>query len=104
MNRRQFASLSLLMFLPKVKGLGEHTDLRYLLNHVINPFKGLKIDLYAIEEWVKSLPDTPSINVFAEYILDQIELDYIENRVVLVDGIVLSETEVKLYYARELYA
>jgi len=104
MNRRQFASLSLLIFLPKINGLGEHTDLRYLLKQVINPFKDLKIDLYVIEEWVKSLPDTPSINIFAEYILGQIELDYIENRVVLVDGIVLSETEVKLYCARELYA
>lgn len=91
------------MFLPKISGLGEHTDLQYLLNEMINPFKDLKIDLYVIEDWVKSLPETPSINLFAEYILDQIELDYIENRVVLVEGIVLSETEVKLYCARELY-
>ena len=105
MNRRKFVSLALLMFAPIGNARVENYNVQVILNRIVNPFGDLiRMDLDAVEEWISTLPNISNVDIFSEYILSQIELDYIENRVVLVEGIVLSETEVKLYRAREIYA
>ena len=86
-------------------GCDSNQNIGIILNRIVNPFGDLiQMDLHAVEEWISTLPNISNVDIFSEYILSQIELDYIENRVVLVEGIVLSETEVKLYRAREIYA
>ena len=105
MNRRKFVSLALLMLAPIGNARVENYNVQVILNRIVNPFGDLiPMDLDAVEEWISTLPNISNVGIFSEYILSQIELDYIENRVVLVEGIVLSETEVKLYRAREIYA
>ena len=105
MNRREFVSLALLIFAPISNARLVNGDLQIVLNQIVNPFGNLiRMDSAALEEWIGALPNISNVDFFSEYILSQIEIDYIENRVMLVEGIVLSETEVMLCSARELYA
>ena len=104
-NRRQFTSLSILIFAPYLKGNATQSSFGFLLDRIKNPFKLLNIkESYNLDDWINELPITSDISVLSEYVLSLIKQDYKENRVELVEGIILSKTEIKLYLAKEFHA
>lgn len=93
------------MLAPISKVRAGSYDMEFILDKIVNPFgDSIVMELYLVEEWISRLPNISNVSAFSEYLLRQVEQDYIDNKVVLVEGIVLSETEVKLCLAREFYA
>ena len=104
MNRRQFLSLSMLIFSPyvKVNARDSQNSFGVLLNTLDSPFKYLNSKSeYTISDWQNQLPLNSKIDILSEHILGQIMQDYRENKVDLVDGFILSKTEIMLYLAKE---
>lgn len=105
MNRRHFISMALLLSLPINLQLNRESNPFPILSKIQNPFKNkLKFNDLAINDWVSSLPDLSNINIFSEYMLREIQSDYLENRVLIIEEFIISETEAKLFLAKELYA
>lgn len=104
-NRRQFLSLSVLILTPYCKVNANETNIKMLLNEIQSPFKISKShEVYNLDRWLSELPEMYNVNALSEHILNLIKLDYIENRVNLIDGVILSNTEITLYFAKESYA
>jgi len=61
-------------------------------------------EVYTLDRWLSKLPYKNNVNELSNHILNLIKLDYIENRVNLIDGVILSNTEITLYFAKEYYA
>jgi hypothetical protein len=62
-----------------------------------------EIDDSRLDAWIKELPVNSDLNTLTEYLVNLIRQDYKKNDVSLVEGIILSNTEIKLYSAKELY-
>lgn len=104
-NRRQFLSLSVLVFAPYCKVNANESSFKTLLNEIQSPFQMLIFKKkYNVDSWISQLPNTSNISELSEHILSLIRLDYIENKVGLIDGVILSNTEITLYLAKESYA
>ena len=104
-NRRQFLSLSVLIFVPYCKVNADESSFQVLLNEIQSPFQmSIYKERYNLDNWISKLPDTSNVSELSEHILSLIKLDYIENKVGLIDGVILSNTEITLYFAKESYA
>jgi hypothetical protein len=104
-NRRQFLSLSALIFAPYLKVNAYESSFKTILNEIHCPFQmSNSQEVYNLDSWISKLPDTSNISALSEHILSLIKLDYIENRVNLIDGVILSNTEITLYFAKKSYA
>ena len=104
-NRRQFLSLSALIFAPYCKVNADENCFKELLNEIQSPFQmSIFKERYSVNSLTSKLPNTSNVNELSENILSLIRLDYIENNVGLIDGIILSNTEITLYFAKESYA
>ena len=74
-----------------------------LLGRINNPFNSLGAkERYVLNDWVSELPVTSNVSVLSEHVLSLIMYDYKENSVDLVEGIILSKTEIMLYLAKEI--
>jgi hypothetical protein len=105
MNRRKFVSLALVLLAPLGNIRSQNYSFDLFLSQIVNPFEDLsRMEITFVDQWIRSMPNISNSREFSEYLLGQIELDYVENRVALVEGIVLSETELKLYCASQYYA
>ena len=104
-NRRQFLSLSALIFVPYCKVNADKSIFKVLLNEIQSPFQmSISKERYNLDSWINKLPVTSNVSELSEHILSLIKLDYIENKVGLIDGVILSNTEITLYFAKESYA
>ena len=105
MNRRQFISIATLIFAPAINAREPVSSFGILLSQIKSPFTRQNLtQTYSTSRWCNNLRKISSLNSLSQHILNQIKQDYIENKVELIEGIVLSETEVQLYLARESYA
>ena len=104
-NRRQFLSLSVLIFAPYFKVKAQPSSFETLLYGIKNPFQiSISKERHNLDDWISKLPVTLNVSELSEYVLTLIKSDYIENRVDLIDGVILSNTEIMLFFAKESYA
>lgn len=76
-----------------------------IIENIQNPFQvSLYEGTYKLDEWFISLPISRNTAELSKHILDLIEKDYQENNVDLINGVIVSKTEVMLYLAKEHYA
>ena len=104
-NRRQFLSLSVLVFAPFSKVIAKSNNFDTLLSEINNPFQiSISSEEYNLDHWVSQLPVSSSASMLSKHVLGLIKRDYLENKVDIIDGVILSNTEIMLYYAKESYA
>ncbi len=105
MDRRQFASLSLSVLILNFFETHNINNLHELLLQIQSPFRFSKeSQLEGYKYLENKFKDKDNINLIRINLLSMIKNDNLNNRVDVIDGKILSHTEIRLYAASQLYA
>ena len=104
MKRRVFLLYTALIFTPYVKAKGVNS-LKILLSEVEIPFKQIKVENVAsVKAWIDLLPKHADVDTLSRYIYNLAIKDYRDNKVIVMEGVILSRSESMLYQAKIIYA
>jgi hypothetical protein len=104
-SRRQFISYFALVFSPYSIVSARQNSFDRIIEAIQNPFQvSLYEGTYKLDEWLIALPISRDTAELSKHILGLIEKDYQENNVDLINGVIVSQTEVMLYLAKDYYA